>query len=95
MKSDEGIHYLLLVTDTYSIKIMGYALSHKMKASDVVKTLDMTVKNRQTTGHIIHHSDRGMQYCSEEYQMALAANGMTPSDGYERYQNALAEYFEA
>ena len=49
----------------------------------------------QTTGHIIHHSDRGMQYCSEEYQMALAANGMTPSDGYERYQNALAEYFEA
>lgn len=93
VKSDEGTHYLSLVTDAYSRKIMGYELSHEMKASDVVKALDMTVKNRQTTGHIIHHSDRGIQYCSEEYQMALAANGMTPSmtDGYDCYQNALAE----
>lgn len=93
VKSDEGTHYLSLVTDAYSRKIMGYELSHEMKASDVVKALDMTVKSRQTTGHIIHHSDRGMQYCSEEYQMALAASGMTPSmtDGYDCYQNALAE----
>ncbi|MEZ9200754.1 DDE-type integrase/transposase/recombinase, partial [Shewanella sp. 10N.286.54.B9] len=75
VKSDEGTHYLSLVTDAYSRKIMGYELSDEMKASDVVKALDMTVKNRTTTGNIIHHSDRGIQYCSAEYQMTLAANG--------------------
>lgn len=93
VKSDEGTHYLSLVTDAYSRKIMGYELSNEMKASDVVKALDMTVKNRITTGNIIHHSDRGIQYCSAEYQMRLAVNGITPSmtDGYDCYQNALAE----
>lgn len=93
VKSDEGTHYLSLVTDAYSRKIMGYELSREMKACDVVKALNMTIKNRQTTGDTIHHSDRGMQYCSAEYQETLAANGITPSmtDGYDCYQNALAE----
>ncbi|WP_298769215.1 IS3 family transposase, partial [uncultured Shewanella sp.] len=93
VKSDEGTHYLSLVTDAYSRKIMGYELSHEMKASDVVKALDMTIKNRRTSGDTIHHSDRGMQYCSAEYQDRLQANGLRPSmtDGYDCYQNALAE----
>ncbi|EEZ89505.1 conserved hypothetical protein [Vibrio harveyi 1DA3] len=93
VKTDEGTHYLSLVTDAYSRKILGYELSNEMKASDVVKALDMTIMNRQTNAATIHHSDRGLQYCSSEYQEKLRANGMVPSmtDGYDCYQNALAE----
>ena len=46
VKSAIGVHYLSLVTDAYSRKIMGYELSDEMKATDVVKALDMAVKQR-------------------------------------------------
>ncbi|OUR84769.1 hypothetical protein A9Q75_01625 [Colwellia psychrerythraea] len=61
-----------------------------MKATDVVKALDMTVANRQYQCSDIHHSDRGLQYCSQVYQTMLNESGIPPSmtDGY---QNALAE----
>lgn len=93
VKSFEGTHYLSLVTDAFSRKIMGFELSHEMKTSDVVKALDMTMKNRMTDAQTIHHSDRGVQYCSTEYQTKLSMNNMLPSmtDGYDCYQNAMAE----
>lgn len=59
VKSEQGVHYLSLVTDAYSRKIMGYELSDEMKATDVVKALDMTVKERLYQNDTIHHSDRG------------------------------------
>ena len=64
-----------------------------MKATDVVKALDMTVANRQYQCSDIHHSDRGLQYCSQVYQTMLNESGIPPSmtDGYDGYQNALAE----
>ncbi len=64
-----------------------------MKASDVVKALNMAIKNRQYDHDAIHHSDRGLQYCSALYQSVLEANNIKPSmtDGYDCYQNALAE----
>ena len=72
---------------------MGYKLSRDMKAESVVQALELAATNRLTPVDLIHHSDRGMQYCSELYQKRLAANGMQPSmtDGYDCYQNALAE----
>mgnify|MGYP000367813312 CR=1 FL=1 len=93
VQSEKGVHYLSLVTDAYSRKIMGYELSDEMKATDVVKALDMTVRNRQYPCSTIHHSDRGVQYCSQVYQEKLSENNLTPSmtDGYDCYQNALAE----
>lgn len=93
VQSEQGVHYLSLVTDAYSRKIMGYELSDEMKATDVVKALDMTVENRQYQCEAIHHSDRGLQYCSQVYQDKLNKNHITPSmtDGYDCYQNALAE----
>ncbi|WP_417700134.1 IS3 family transposase [Pseudoalteromonas lipolytica] len=93
VQSTQGVHYLSLVTDAYSRKIMGYELSDEMKATDVVKALDMTIANRQYQCSTIHHSDRGLQYCSRVYQVKLNENGITPSmtDGYDCYQNALAE----
>lgn len=93
IKSRERTHYLSLVTDAFSRKIMGYQLSDDMSAENVVKALKMATKNRITSTTMIHHSDRGLQYCSEVYQNELTQNGIKPSmtDGYDCYQNALAE----
>jgi len=93
IKSRERTHYLSLVTDAYSRKIMGYELSDDMSADNVVKAMIMANKNRVTDKHLIHHSDRGLQYCSTVYQRELQKNNVVPSmtDGYDCYQNALAE----
>lgn len=93
VESDEGVHYVSLVTDACTRKIMGYEVSREMKACDVVKALKMAARSRIGAASLIHHSDRGAQYCSSEYQKVLSDNGMTPSmtDGYDCYQNALAE----
>jgi putative transposase len=93
VESDEGVHYLSLVTDACTRKIMGYEVSREMKACDVVKALKMATRSRIGTAPLIHHSDRGAQYCSSEYQKVLSDNGIRPSmtDGYDCYQNALAE----
>lgn len=93
VESDEGVHYLSLVTDAFNRKIMGYKLSHDMKADNVVKALKKAVQSRKTTKPLTHHSDRGSQYCSALYQKELQRNKIRPSmtDGYDCYQNALAE----
>jgi len=93
VESDEGVHYLSLVTDMCSRKIMGYHLSHDMKTHNVVKALTQAISQRINNLPLIHHSDRGSQYCSELYQDTLKKSNITPSmtDGYDCYQNALAE----
>lgn len=93
IKSRERTHYLSLVTDAFSRKIMGYHLSNDMSAENVVKAMQMAVKKRSTSQRLIHHSDRGLQYCSSVYQNELEKCNITPSmtDGYDCYQNALAE----
>ncbi len=93
IKSNERTHYLSLVTDVFSRKIVGYHLSDDMSAENVVKALKMAVKNRKTNLQLIHHSDRGLQYCSQIYQNELNKNNIIASmtDGYDCYQNALAD----
>ena len=93
VKSREKTHYLSLVTDAYSRKIVGHHLSDNMSADNVVKAFDMAIKQRQVNKELIHHSDRGLQYCSFVYQNALNKHNVKPSmtDGYDCYQNALAE----
>ena len=93
VESGEGVHYLSLVTDAGSRKIMGHELSWEMKASDVVKALQRAIRHRCSDTPLIHHSDRGIQYCSQHYQDELSRHGIRASmtDGYDCYQNALAE----
>ena len=93
LESDEGVHYLSLVTDACSRKIMGHELSHDLKADHPTTALKHAVKQRFTDTPMIHHSDRGLQYCSALYQRELAKHRIRPSmtDGYDCYQNALAE----
>ena len=93
IKSRQKTHYLSLVTDAYSRKIVGYHLSDDLNAESVVNALKMAVKGRNKDIPLIHHSDRGLQYCSAVYQKVLHKYNITPSrtDGYDCYQNALAE----
>lgn len=85
--------YLSLITDAYSRKIVGYHLHDSLHTDGVAAAMEMAVKNEQINAPLIHHSDRGLQYCSSQYQQLLAKNNITPSmtDGYDCYQNALAE----
>jgi len=85
--------YLSLVTDAYSRKIVGYRVHDSLHAESVAQALKMALKTRHTRQPLVHHSDRGIQYCSAEYQRIHQRHGITCSvtDGYDCYQNALAE----
>lgn len=93
VESDEGVHYLSLVTDAFSRKIMGYQLGQDLKAQHTVVALQQALSSRQDQRSLIHHSDRGVQYCSADYQSVLKQYDVQPSmtDGADCYQNALAE----
>lgn len=93
VESGEGVHYLSLVTDAYSRKIMGHVLSRDLRAKHMTDALRQALAKRISRKGLIHHSDRGIQYCSGEYQQVLQRHGIKPSmtDGYDCYQNALAE----
>ena len=93
LKSEERTHYLTLVTDAYSRKIMGYCVSDDLSAENTTKALKMAIKHRLSKKSLIHHSDRGLQFASAVYQEELQRNDIKPSmtDGYDCYQNALAE----
>jgi len=86
--------YLSLVTDAYSKKIMGYNVSDSLSVKGALNALEMALKNRNYKKEpIIHHSDRGLQYCSNEYQKILDVNNIKPSmtEKYDPYENAIAE----
>jgi transposase InsO family protein len=94
IKTDEGNCYLNMVTDAYSRKIMGYAISDTMEASEMKKAFLMAIKNRKNKNQeLVHHSDRGLQYCSAEYVSIANANNikMSMTENSDPYENALAE----
>jgi putative transposase len=68
----EETTYLSLVTDAYSRKIVGHHLSNDLRTEGVAKALKQAIRKRRTKLPLIHHSDRGLQYCSDEYQRILA-----------------------
>lgn len=90
-----GFNYLSLITDAYSRKIMGHTLYETLEATGPTEALVMAVKERKGISSfiLIHHSDRGVQYCSSEYvEILLKENiaiSMTQSGS--PYENALAE----
>jgi putative transposase len=89
-----GNAYLSLVTDAYSKKIMGYDVSNSLATEGTLRALKMANKQRQyKQDPLIHHSDRGFQYCSDDYQKLLKKKKITPSmtETYDPYANAVAE----
>ncbi len=86
--------YLSMVTDAYSKQIMGYDVSNSLAATGVITALEKALKNRKyKTRPLIHHSDRGVQYCGDDYQQLLKQNQVKCSmtEQYDPYQNAVAE----
>jgi len=86
--------YLALITDLYSKKIMGYKLADNMKAAMVQEALQMALKNCiYNRKKIIHHSDRGIQYCCPQYADFATNNGfrLSTTEQYDPYENAVAE----
>jgi putative transposase len=86
----DGKHaYLALVTDLYSKKIMGYKIDDNMKVSLVKEALQMAVNKQQyARENIIHHSDRGLQYCCPDYtEFATKRNLiMSTTEKYDPYE---------
>lgn len=86
--------YLSLVTDAYSKQIMGFDVSRSLNASGAISAMEQAVKNRLYPNEpLIHHSDRGLQYCCNAYQELLQNKQITCSmtESYDPYQNAVAE----
>lgn len=86
--------YLSLITDAYSRKIMGYCLRMDLSAQGCIDALQMALTNRLYSKQpLIHHSDRGSQYCCADYVRLLQDNNIAISmtENGDPYENALAE----
>lgn len=94
IKTEEGNCYLNMVTDAFSRKILGYAVDETMDTESMINALKMAVENKVNSNiRTIHHSDRGVQYCSKEYiDLTLSHNiKLSMTEKSDPYENALAE----
>ncbi|KPM30208.1 Transposase IS3 family [Croceitalea dokdonensis DOKDO 023] len=94
IKTQNGHNYLAIITDAYSKRILGYKLDDNMRTELCLDALKMALKNRKYPNQkLIHHSDRGIQYCNPMYTKFAEDNGMTLSmtEQYDPYENAVAE----
>lgn len=90
----QGTVYLSLVTDAFSRRIVGHHVHSSLHTTGCLAALDRAVRGAgRAANGCIHHSDRGSQYASDAYQAALdkAKLRCSMTDGYDCYQNALAE----
>lgn len=90
----DGHAYLALVTDLYSKRIVGYQVGLKMPAKLVINALKMGLDNRMYPERdLIHHSDRGIQYCCPEFTQFALLNDVRLSNTQQSdpYENAVAE----
>ena len=94
ISTKEGFCYLSLITDAYSKKIVGYSLERTLAAEGCVAALKMALETlKRPIAKLIHHSDRGSQYCCNDYVQLLEQNLIEISmteDGHP-YENPIAE----
>jgi putative transposase len=88
-----GFSYLSIVTDAYSHKIVGYKLHPTLEAQGAIDALVMAGKDLKRTMSLIHHSDRGIQYCCNEYVKMIEHFGiqLSMTEKGDPYENAIAE----
>ncbi|MGJ8549600.1 IS3 family transposase [Winogradskyella wichelsiae] len=93
IRTIKGFCYLALITDLYSRKIVGYDLSDSLELKGCVRALNKAIYNAEDTSKLIHHSDRGIQYCSNIYTQILKRKNINISMTEENhcYENAIAE----
>jgi len=95
--TSEGWLYLACVIDLFSRKVVGWSMSSSMTKEFVMEALSMAVTQRCPGKELLHHSDRGSQYCSNDYQQMLQVNGITCSMSRKGncWDNAAMESFFA
>lgn len=95
VETEEGVCYLSLITDAYSHKIVGWALGPTLETMYPLQALQMALAtiDENTAGRLIHHSDRGCQYCSDAYVSELKRHGIgiSMTQSGDPLENAVAE----
>ena len=93
IRTIKGFCYLALITDLYSRKIVGYDLSDSLELTGCVRAFKKATYHNKLTQKLIHHSDRGIQYCSNVYTNELKRKKIEISmtEDNHCYENAIAE----
>jgi putative transposase len=91
--TSKGFLYLSLITDAYSHKIMGYHIADNLEAIHTTKALEMAIASLTKSHQLIHHSDRGLQYCSSEYVELLKRDNfqISMTENGDPLENPIAE----
>ncbi|WBL23971.1 IS3 family transposase [Zunongwangia sp. HRR-M8] len=93
IRTIKGFCYLALITDMHSRKIVGYDISNSLELKGCERALNKAIYQAKNTTGLIHHSDRGIQYCSNVYTQILKRNniGISMTEQNHCYENAMAE----
>lgn len=93
IKVEQEYYYLFLITDAYSKKIVGYKLARTLEAKHALESLTRAINKAKNIEGLIHHSDRGIQYCSHKYVKLLQDKGIQISmtEDSDPTDNAIAE----
>ncbi len=93
IRTVKGFCYLALITDMYSRKIVGYDISDTLELSGCLRALQKALRQARSSVGLVHHSDRGIQYCSHQYVNELTKRKVKISMTQENhcYENAIAE----
>ena len=95
IRTQEGWLYLAVILDLHSRRVIGWAVSNRMKRDLAIRALNMAIALRRPPKGCIHHTDRGSQYCSHDYQKVLRQHGFkaSMSGTGNCYDNAAVETF--
>ena len=91
----EGWVYLAVILDLHSRRVIGWAIAARMKKDLAIRALNMAIVLRRPPKGCIHHTDRGSQYCSHDYQKILRKHGLIASMSGKGncYDNSAVESF--
>lgn len=93
ISTEKGFVYLSLITDCYSHKIVGWCLWPNLESKGALNALEMALQSNPVHPGLVHHSDRGIQYCCYDYTRALEKENIKISmtENGDPYENAIAE----